>query len=958
MTTIDDAARGSSPHETPTTCDLSVEQMVRPIGLWTDQPRFSWAIDAASERDVRQIAYELEVDSGGLEVARTGRVASSASVLVEVPGLRLDSDTVYEWRVRVWTNRSEEPTPWGTSSFETTLLDPSAWTAPWIEPQQESVRADGASTFQELFTLRIDTPPEDRLLPAPYIRQRFELPARPVRARLFATAQGIYHAEINGTAASDEMLGPGADSYDKHMSFHVHDVTELCHPGVNVIGFILSDGWYAGRLGILGLSRPYGDRLRVRWQLQMTFADGTSSTVGSDASAVSSTDGPIRYSDLAVGERYDARIEWAGWSTVDFDDSSWSRASEVDVDQVLVPFVGQPVRRVLELPAVEVLQTPAGETVVDFGQVVAGRVRFTVRGGRGQTVRLEHSETLDQHGNYLNNIVGPNKDQTDVYTLAGQPHGETWEPMFTFHGFRYARLHGFGDSVSPEDFTAIVTASDLPVIGSFQCSDPRLNRLHQNVVWSQRGNFLSIPTDCPQRERYGWTGDLQIFAPTAATNMSVGPFLQRWLAIVRADQMPDGRIKNISPTPPPLAFIDDQPTPSYDDPIMLLTSSAGWGDVIAVAPWVLYEHYADRRVLADNYQAMKAWTEYQIRSAENGIPARLRDVSLTAEQRERNRYLWNSEPHFGDWLAPSTLAGLDGDQINAPRRTGEVVGVLFHGHLLSLLARIAEVLAKHDDAERYAARSRAVWEAFAAEYIDEDGRIPGDLQGPYVLALAFGAVPEHLRRRVVDNLVSLIHEAGDHLDTGFLSVPFLLDVLWDNDERDLARTLLFQDTAPSWLYEVDRGATTIWEGWEAIRPDGEVTELSFNHYAFGCVDDWLYRRIAGLQSVEPGYRHVRIEPDVECGLASANAHIVTPYGRLAAAWELEDGCFSLRVEVPANASATIVLPRGARPLRIDDRPPHDGAARQLEVGSGVTTVTFTLENAGAPVGAMSTAGPR
>ncbi|MGN6221176.1 MAG: family 78 glycoside hydrolase catalytic domain, partial [Microbacterium sp.] len=923
---------------------LRVEQLDRPLGLWTRHPRFSWQI-ASSTRGVVQRAYELEIRSVRTpeQVMRTGRIESRDSVLVAFDGFEADSATEYRWRVRCWVDAADEPTAWAGSTFETALLRAEDWRARWIQPRQTPVRADGAASFEELFTLRIDSPPEDRLLPAPYVRQRFRLDGTPVRARLAATAHGIYEAQINGAPVSDELFAPGVESYDIHLSFQTYDVTDHVVAGDNVLGVVLSDGWFAGRVGILGSSRGYGDTLKVLWQLDVDYADGRRATIVSDGTAVSSTDGPIRYADLAVGERYDARIAWDGWSTVAFDDSRWMPVAEVDVDQPLVPFVGEPVRRVGEVPATQILHTPAGDTVVDFGQVIAGRVRFRVRGERGRIVRLEHAEVRDQHGEYFQNIVGPNKDQTDVYVLSGHPDGESWEPSFTFHGFRYVRITGFPESVTADDFTAVVTSSDLPVIGRFETSDERLNRLHANVLWSQRANFLSIPTDCPQRERYGWTGDLQIFAAAAATNMAVGPFLSRWLRIVRDDQLPDGRIMNISPSPPQLDHLMDGPAPSYDDPIMLLASSAGWGDVIAIAPLVLYQHFADRRVLAENYAAMQAWAQYQIDSASSGLPPRLTGAVLSPEQRGRQRFLWNNEPNFGDWLAPSTLKGPEASQMTAPRRTGEVIGSLYHAHLMDLMAEIATILGHSHDATRYALRAAGAREAFAAEYIDADGRIPGGLQGPYVVALAFGFVPDDRKADVVARLVELIHDAGDHLDTGFLSVPFLLDVLWDNGHRDLARTLLFQDTAPSWLYQVARGATTMWEGWEAIAPDGTVTDLSFNHYAFGCVDDWLYRRIAGIQLEGPGYRESRIEPDVVGPLTRVSAAVQTPYGALAARWIRTDaGQVELVVTVPPNATSAIHLPETARDILVDGRPAGGGSPGVIPVGSGEVTVTFGL----------------
>ncbi|WP_345802857.1 family 78 glycoside hydrolase catalytic domain [Microbacterium sp. AZCO] len=925
--------------------NLRVEQMEHPLGLWTRHPRFSWQI-RTSATGVIQRAYELEIEPLGEPETRwrTGRIESRDSVLVSLDGFQADSATAYRWRVRSWADGTPDPTPWAESTFETTLLSPDDWRARWVEPRQVAVRKDGAADFRELFSLRIDTPPEARLLPTPYLRQRFRLDERPVRARLYATAHGIYEAQINGTPVSDELFAPGVESYDIHLSFQTYDVTDHLVAGDNALGVVLSDGWYAGRVGILGASRGYGDTLKALWQLEAEYADGRRATVTSDDTGVSSTDGPIRYADLAVGERYDARIDWQGWSTPGFDDSAWTPVAELEVEQSLVPFVGEPIRRVMELPATRILHTPAGDTVLDFGQVVAGRVRFRVQGERGRVVRLEHSEVLDQHGDYFSNIVGPNKDQTDVYVLAGHPEGETWEPAFTFHGFRYVRISGFPESVSAEDFRAIVTSSDLPVIGRFETSDDRLNRLHANVLWSQRANFLSIPTDCPQRERYGWTGDLQIFAAAAATNMAVGPFLSRWLRIVRDDQLPDGQIMNISPSPPQLDYLMDEPAPSYDDPIMLLASSAGWGDVIAIAPLVLFQHFADRRVLAENYDAMAAWAQYQIDSASSGLPPRLLGAPLSAEQRDRQRFLWNNEPNFGDWLAPSTLRGPDASQMNAPRRTGEVIGSLYHGHLMDVMAEIAGILGHTDDARRYSERADGARAAFAAEYIDAEDRIPGGLQGPYVVALAFGFVPDDRKPAVVARLVELIHEADDHLDTGFLSVQFLLDVLWDNGQRDLARTLLFQETAPSWLYQVARGATTMWEGWEAIAPDGSVTDLSFNHYAFGCVDDWLYRRIGGIRLEGPGYRESCIEPDFAGPLTSAAARIGTPYGELAARWvKTEAGRVELVVEVPPNATSSIRLPDAARDVHVDGRAQGPGSTSLLPVGSGEVTVSFTLD---------------
>lgn len=899
---------------------LTVEHLTEPLGLATAAPRFSWVLDPGAASDARQAAYELEVrrEDETDPLWATGRVGGEQSVLVEYAGPELASATRYRWRVRVWCGpetRAGEPTAWAVSHFETSLLHPADWVAGWVEPEQRPVTRDGATSFDDIFSYHPPTASvAERLHPSPYLRQAFTLDERPVRARLYATAHGIYQAELNGVGVGDQVLAPGYQSYDQAVAFQTYDVTDALQAGPNVLGVVLADGWFAGRISITGASAQYGDRLRASWQLVVTGADGGQRLITSDGTVRSST-GPLRYADLFIGEAYDARAELTGWSRPDFDDRTWTPVLTPAVTATLVPFVGEPVRRVRELAAVEVITTPRGDTVVDFGQVIAGRVAMSVTGPAGTTVTLEHAEILDRDGNYFSNIMGPNKDQTDVYVLAGRPEGETWEPRFTFHGFRYVRVTGYPGVPEAASFTAVVIASDLPETGDFACADERLTRLHRNVVWSQRGNFLAIPTDCPQRERAGWTGDIQIFAPTAATNAGVAPFLTRWLENLRHDQEADGSVPMIVPMPPSMRDWIDESLDAFD--IASIRSAAGWGDAVIIVPWVLYQRYGDRRVLEENLAAMVAWVEHQARSAAAKLPRRLRDVELDPEQRRRQALLWNGEVNFGDWLTPSTLAGgsLEETIMRAPELTSEVVGAMFHAYALRTLAEITGVLGQESVAAGYARRAVDVREAFVAEYLGADGRLPSDLQGVYVLALAFDLVPDDRRAELVDRLVHLVHDADDHLDTGFLSVPYLLDVLWDNGHPELARTLLRQDTVPSWLYEVDQGATTIWEAWEAVAPDGTVGPVSLNHYAFGCVDDWLYRRVAGLQATAPGYRTSVIAPDLGSGLDWVSAHHDTPYGRLAVDWRREpDGSFTVETRVPASTDAILVLPSGETAL--------------------------------------------
>ena len=924
--------------------DLRVEHCREPLGLWTPRPRFSWKL-STSDDGIMQHAYEVEVlrDPEGSLVWSSGRVASPESVLVSYEGPALESATRYVWRVRA--DAARQQTPWAESSFETSLLRRSDWLAQFVEPGQEPVTPDGPRRVDgDWLPPAHEGPPEERLHPAKYLRQSFELRDRPLRARLYATSHGVYTAEINGVPVGDQVLAPGYESYDKQLSFQTYDVTRLLTAGRNVLGVILGDGWYAGRIDFTGTSAQYGDRLQAGWQLVVHYPDGEPDVLTSDATVVSSTDGPVRYSDIFIGERYDARFDLTDWSSPGFDASGWKPVKTVPAPEVLVPFTGEPVRRVMVLSPREILIAPAGDVVVDFGQVIAGRVRLRVRGPQGTVIKLEHGEVLDRDGNFFINIAGFNKDQTDYYVLSGDPGGEIWEPLFTFHGFRYARVTGYPGELAADAFRAVVIASDLEPAGDFECSDTRITRLHRNVVWSQRGNFLAIPTDCPQRERVGWTGDLQIFAPAATRNMKVISFLRRWLNNVRLDQAPDGLVPVIVPVSPFMHGLSEQLS---DDPMLSRRAAAGWGDAVVIVPWVLYERYGDRLVLEENYAAMTAWVDRQIRIAESELPARLRGRFLTDPEQRRQRLLWNSEPNFGDWNAPSVRAEDPSLEhlLAFADRTGEIIGAMFHGYSAELLHRAATVLGRDDDAKRYGERAQRVAEAIAEEYFDGNGNLAVECQGTYVLALAFGQVPAGQREAALSRLRGLIHAADDHLDTGFLSVPFLLEVLSANGQADLARTLLWQETTPSWLYAVDRGATTIWEEWAAITPDGHVGTASFNHYAFGCVDEWLYGRLAGLRPTSPGFRTSRIEPDLDADLDWVDASQDTPYGVLRVRWERDADdptLVTIHLAVPPNTTSALALPERASSVKVYRQGRH--VPEELtDLGSGTVTVTLRAD---------------
>ncbi|GAA5086587.1 glycoside hydrolase family 78 protein [Microbacterium yannicii] len=879
--------------------DLRVEYRRTPLGVGTRDPRFSWLVDHLQE------AFELEVSAGGRVLWASGPVQAPNGGLVAYAGERLASNSAYRWRVR---SRSAEDgwSEWAASTFETSLLDASDWVSQWIEPAQQDAVVERWSIVDWVRGLGPDSPPDERLRPPQLLRQRFEVGPGVLRARLFATARGVYSAFVNGRRADDQALAPGFDSYEHRISFSAADVTAALAEGENVLCLVLADGWWAGRLGLTGSSAQFGTRTSAIWQLHVDYADGTTQIVTS-GSDVRSTTGPWAYADLFVGASFDRRAVPSGWDRPGFDDADWMPVTEVGADhRLLVPFRGEPVRRVLEVAPVALVET-AGGTIVDFGQVLVGRLRLRLRDATpGQRIVIEHTETLAADGSWFTNIVGINKEQTDVYVTAGGPARdggegvEEWEPEFTFHGFRYARISGLTAPLAADDVVAVVLASDLEQTGSFASSDLRLNRLHENVVWSQRGNFLTVPTDCPQRERAGWTGDIQAFVGAAANNAQVVPFLSRWLDNLRADQLPDGRIPIFSPRSP-----FDAEAAATAQGIGSIVAAAGWSDAIAVVPWTLYERTGDRRVLEENYDAMLRWIEYQRQTAAAELPPALVGAELPAARRRAQSLLYNTGLHFGDWLTPSTMEGRPTHEAIgiAPALTSEYLAPMFQAQTLTIAAQAAAVLGRDADAAAFAARAAEVRAAFAAEYTDAAGDLPVRLQGVYVLALAFDMVPAELRARTAARLVELIRERGDRLDTGFLATPYLLDVLCDNGHPDVARTLLWQSQMPSWLYEVDRGATTIWEAWDAISPDGEIRPMSFNHYAPGSVDDWLYRRVAGIRSTSPGYRTAVIEPDFDAGVDEARAHVGTPFGRFAVEWTRTDEVATVTAEVPYGMTA-------------------------------------------------------
>ncbi|PKG23863.1 alpha-L-rhamnosidase [Niallia nealsonii] len=776
------------------------------------------------------------------------------------------------------------------------LLQEEEWVAKWIEPQQLNVTEEPELTLEDMFINKKKSdrlPPEKRLHPPKMMRKSFQVDQKKIeKARLYITAHGLYHSKINGQRITEAKFTPDHTSYSNYLQYQTYDVTPYLCIGENVLGVILADGWYAGRISIPGGSSQFGNRLGLLAQLEITFEDQTKQIIASDHSFLSA-DSHYVYSDIFIGEKQDKRLEKSGWDQPGYycETREWVPVELADYkfDNLRAQY-GEFVKPIEILSPNRIWKDQSQAYIIDFGQVIAGRVRLKLKGSKGQELKLEHSEVLNEKGEFFNNIVGRNKEQTDYYVASGE-EGEVFEPTFTFHGFRYVRLSGYDSELLPEDISAIVLYSNMKITGQFTTSNPDLNQLWENIQWSQKGNMLSIPTDCPQRERAGWTGDLQVFAPTAAFNMDVQAFLTRWLWNLQLEQTEEGEVLNYCPAPKDI----------WNDVKFTGTiSSAGWGDAIIIVPWVMYQRYGDRQILEQCYPAMEKWLDFVQKSAAQ---------NKENVKHEYERYLWDTKFHFGDWMIPSFMLGEKPQgPIATAHATKDCMATAFYAYSAGLLFEIAKILGKQGEADYYQDLHNKVKEAFEMAYVKDSGLLTADYQGVYTIAIAFNLLSGDRKKNAVNRLVALIKKNNYKIDTGFLSVPYIMDVLCENGHEDLAFKLLFQTACPSWLYEVKNGATTIWESWEAIKPDGRVGSFSFNHYAFGCIGDWLVRHIGGLTPLQPGYRKFKIEPHYGNRLKFAETQYESVYGEIKVKWEIQDEKeMVLQVKVPANTCAIISL---------------------------------------------------
>ncbi len=857
------------------------------------KPVFSWKL-LSEAKNVMQEAYAIKVAtdlrslrSGKNLVWNTGKISGDKSIAVPYKGEELKSRQTYYWQVTVWDNKGKS----AKSEIQqwTCGLQESDWEAQWI--QRQDAEADGqVVSFRKI--IEVGKPIE--------------------KAELFITSRGIYEAEINGEKVGNQLFTPGFTSYRKRIQYQQYDITKQLTAGKNVLVVGVSEGWYKGPL--LGGQHFFGNKVALLSQIEITYKDGSRAIVPTDASWKASVDGAVVLSGIYKGEVYDARKKKNVGSIHFTEDTSWSNAvlSDNQSHKELVASIATPVARHETIKPQNIFVTPAGETVIDFGQNLIGRIRFQVEGQSGDSLLFSHAEVLDRDGNFYTRNLRTAKQQLIYYLRGGET--ESYEPIFTFQGFRYLRIEGNKELITKDNIDAVVIHSDMSQTGQFSTSNDLLNQLQHNILWGQKGNFLDIPTDCPQRdERLGWTGDAEVFFKTSTFNMDVSSFFVKWLADVRADQLDNGGVPGVVPNI----------WGTGENNI----GQAGWADAITIIPWQWYRIYGDRQMLEDCYPAMLKWAGYIAgRSTDN---------------------LWDRSWHHGDWLHYMPNNVWD----KAPAYTDKtLLAQAFYVYTLQNIINTAQVLGKDDDVRKYGQLLQKVKDRFVQEFVTPAGAIMSNTQTAYVLALQFDILPQEMRAEAARRLVKLIEAYDYHISTGFLGTPHICHVLSRFGYEDVAYRLLMQETFPSWLYPVKKGATTIWERWDGIKPDGSFQDEamnSFNHYAYGAIGEWMYKNIGGLDQQEGsvGYKNIIISPKPGGGITKATIGYESVYGKVACVWEIKDGRMTMSVQIPPNADAQIIFPdiRTGDVRESDKVQVLNSDGKSVNLGSGKYDFVFNVE---------------
>ncbi len=905
--------------------DTTTNHLDNPVGIDTTQPRFSWKMKSDG-RDVTQSAYQLQAaaDEHFQNIIwDTDKRSTGQSIAIYWEGPRLVSAQRIYWRVKLWT-QNEESEYCEPQYFEMGLLEISDWKGKWIEMEKEV----DPNVYQR----------------EPMIRKSFPVSGPVKRARIYATAHGAYTFYINGRAGTQDLFLPGRTAYYEHLPYQTYDITSLLTEGENVLAVMMGDGWWRGANTAQGIHNLFGEKLAFLGQIELEYEDGRKEVIGSDSSFRYMA-GPLLKSDTKTGEIYDAPQEPKGWKCPGFDDSVWDFA--IETEHSMKPLEGTssvPVRA-METFHPDILHTPDGNTVLDFGQNIAGFVSFSVTAPKGTCIRMVHSEVLDLEGNFTVSHYGGHYSmlsgreetfQEEVYITSGEGE-EQFCPLFTVFGFRYVLLEGYPGDINPQNFTAHAVYSKMKETGKFCCSEKKLNQLVQNSLWSQKGNFLEVPTDCPTRERAAWSGDAQVYCKTASDFMDTYTFYEKWMRDVAADQTADGKIRNVTPQGKiynkneavRMAMrqgVQDEAQAwkkveaEYDQGDFL-DGSAGWGDVAVILPWTIYQVYGDSRILENQYESAKKWVDYTLANAENTNPYYQSAPWYRQNQEENDSaYIWDTCFHWGEWLEPdSTENDSNGDSgqnffqmVEQQMRTGEpVVATAFMANSIHLLSKIAQILGKKEDEKYYAGKYAKIREAYNKYFVNEDGSIwnkdgQDNRQAPLARTLAFGLVEEGTARRMARKLNEYVIGADYHLNTGFLSTKFLLPVLAEYGYADTAYKVLMQQTYPSWMFHIERGATTICESWACYLPDKEPF-ASYNHYSYGAVSDFAFSGIAGIKPVGAGYKTFVLEPVSGGDLQWAEAEYESPYGRIFSRWEGNAEGVRYQFDIPPNTKAEIKI---------------------------------------------------
>ncbi len=826
---------------------LKTEYLINPIGIDVLKPRFCWIMTDVTT-GATQTAYQIQAAStvnalqaGNADLWDSGKVITDQSIHVIYGGKELSSRDLVYWRVKIW-NENEIESAWSEiTSFEIGLINNSEWVGKWIGTNIVGGKNNTA--------------------PVPFLRNELIIDEDIASARLYITALGLYEPYINGKKVGVDLFTPGWTDYKKRLQYRVYDVTESLIKGTNAVGVILGDGWYAGHISWEG-RMIYGDRPKLLAQLEVTLKNGKKITLATDENWKFST-GPIVESDIYMGETYDANREINGWNLSDYDDSQWRKVLIFNENVNIVASPG-PAMRVQEqlkpISPVSIIRDWSNAfNIYDLGQNMVGNICVKMRGKAGDTVKIRYAEVLDKGKMYTTNLRSARA--TDYYTFKDNEIVE-YMPKFTFHGFRYVEFTG----ISAEDIlevTGMVIHSDMVTTSEFECNDPLINQLQHNIIWGQKGNYIDIPTDCPQRdERLGWTGDAQVFIRTAAFNFDIAPFFTKWLFDMVDSQNDDGSYPSVVPA------------------IKSCSSDGGpaWADAGIICPWTIYKCYGDTEIISKNYNSMKRYMQHLYDTSDGLIRPPIM---------------------YGDWLS-----------INAetPR---DLIGTAFFAYDATLMAEISSVLGFADDAKYYKELFEKVKIAFNNRYVTPDGLIVSGTQTSYLLALHFNLLNEDIIPMAIKKLTEDIESRGNKISTGFVGSPYVNLVLTALGKNDVAYKLLHQTEWPSWLYAVTQGATTIWERWDGWTHDKGFQDAgmnSFNHYAYGAIGAWMYADMAGIDMLKPAYKHILIAPKPGGNINQACGKLQTMYGEIISDWKIENDKFTINIVIPANTIATVVLP--------------------------------------------------